>query len=104
MTHPDPSSAPPWYAARGFDLQEFSAGGVRTFAVVEGREGTFPVIFVHGLPGGAFLWAPVIEALGRKRRAIAPDQPGWGRSISRFGGTPPAATPAGLGGWLAAVA
>ena len=59
---------------------------------------------MHGLPGGAFLWAPVIIALGRKRRAIAPDLPGWGRSFSAFGGKLPGNGPAELSAWLAAVA
>jgi pimeloyl-ACP methyl ester carboxylesterase len=77
--------APEWFRRAGFDVQEFSANGVRTFAVVEGRREHFPVIFLHGFPGGAFVWEYVIAALGRKRLAIAPDFPGWGRSLSRFG-------------------
>ena len=94
----------PWFTRWGFDVQEFSAGGVRTFAVVEGRAETFPVLFVHGLPGGAFLWAPVIAALKRKRRAIAPDLPGWGRSFTPFGGKLPQNSPTELAAWLRAVA
>lgn len=74
----------PWHERWNFDVQEFSAAGLRTFAVVEGRADAFPVLFLHGTPGGAFIWAPVIAALGRSRRAIAPDWPGWGKSASRF--------------------
>ncbi len=90
----------PWFQRAGFDVQEFSANGIRTFAVVEGRRDQFPVIFLHGFPGGAFLWEYVIAALGRKRLAIAPDFPGWGRSLSRFGAELPAPTPAWCMEWL----
>jgi pimeloyl-ACP methyl ester carboxylesterase len=69
--------------------------------VVEGKPDAFPVIFLHGLPGGAFIWADVIKALGRSRRAIAPDLPGWGKSFTRFAKTEPDLSVAGLQRWLA---
>jgi pimeloyl-ACP methyl ester carboxylesterase len=96
---PPPSSLIPWFQRAGFDIQEFSANGVRTFAVVEGQREAFPVIFLHGVPGGAFMWEYVIAALGRKRFAIAPDFPGWGRSISHYA-TLPSPTPEWSREWL----
>jgi len=90
----------PWYERANLDIQEFSAAGIRTFAVVEGRKDAFPVIFLHGLPGGAFVWAAVIKALGRSRLSVAPDFPGWGKSFSRFGKAAPEMTAEGLRVWL----
>lgn len=68
--------------------------------MVEGRPDAFPVIFLHGLPGGAFIWAAVIKALGRERLCIAPDLPGWGRSFTRFAKTAPDLSVEGLRSWL----
>ncbi|HEY3293904.1 MAG TPA: alpha/beta hydrolase [bacterium] len=90
----------PWYERANLDIQEFSAAGVRTFAVVEGKPDSFPVIFLHGLPGGAFIWTSVIKALGRSRLAIAPDLPGWGKSFSRFAKAPPDLSAEGMQRWL----
>ena len=97
---PHPSSLIPWFLRAGFDVQEFSAGGIRTFAVIEGRRENFPVIFLHGVPGGAFVWEFVIAALGRKRLAIAPDFPGWGKSVSRYGEALPPPSPKWSLNWL----
>ena len=36
-----------------------------------------PVVLLHGQPGGAGDWRGVRDALGRRRRALAPDRPGW---------------------------
>lgn len=91
---------PEWYVRAEFDVQEFSVNGIRTFAVVEGRRDQLPVIFLHGVPGGAFMWEYAIAALGRKRLAVAPDFPGWGRSLSRFGTQLPTPTPAWSLAWL----
>lgn len=98
----DPQSASlvPWYRRAGLDIQEFSANGIRTFAVVEGRRDTFPAVFLHGFPGGAFLWEYVIAALGRRRLVIAPDFPGWGRSVSRYAAELPRPTPEWSLAWL----
>ncbi|MFZ5434330.1 MAG: alpha/beta fold hydrolase [Calditrichota bacterium] len=90
----------PWHQRWGFDVQEFAAGGIRTFAVTEGRDDAVPILFVHGLPGGSFVWAPVISALGRSRRSIAPDLPGWGQSVSRYEAAKPDLSPSGLQQWL----
>jgi pimeloyl-ACP methyl ester carboxylesterase len=90
----------PWYERSNLDIQEFSAAGIRTFAVVEGRADAFPAIFLHGLPGGAFLWADLIKAIGRGRLCIAPDLPGWGRSHARFAPTAPDYSAQGLLKWL----
>ncbi len=43
-----------------------------------------PVVMVHGLPGSAYDWVPLIDALAaRGRRAIAYDRVGYGRSDGR---------------------
>ncbi|MCC6477134.1 alpha/beta hydrolase [bacterium] len=72
-----------WFHAAGFEFQEFSAGGVRTFAVIEGRQGGVPLVLLHGVPGASFVWSTTIQAVGRDTRVIAPDLPGWGRSVNR---------------------
>lgn len=94
------SGEPSWHQRAGFDVQEFSANGIRTFAVVEGRRDLFPVIFLHGFPGGAFLWEYIIAALGRRRLAIAPDYPGWGRSVSHHANLLPPPSPEWSLQWL----
>jgi len=93
-------AAAPWFERSNLDVQEFSAGGVRTFAVVEGKADAFPVIFLHGLPGGAFIWANIIKALGRSRLAIAPDLPGWGRSFTAHARKAPELSREALRSWL----
>lgn len=37
-----------------------------------------PVLLLHGVNGGAFMWKPALRALSPHVRAIAPDLPGWG--------------------------
>jgi pimeloyl-ACP methyl ester carboxylesterase len=41
-----------------------------------------PVLFLHGAPDSAEMWAGVIAHLGAGYRAIAPDLPGFGRSTA----------------------
>ncbi len=48
-----------------------------TLRVLESGEGE-PVLFLHGA-GGAN-WYPLLEILAQKRRVIAPEHPGFGRS------------------------
>jgi pimeloyl-ACP methyl ester carboxylesterase len=94
------SGSIPWYERRNLDVQEFSAAGIRTFAVVEGRPESFPVVFLHGIPGGAFVWASIIKSLGRERLVIAPDWPGWGRSYAQGDPGEFAYTPESAVAWL----
>ncbi len=75
------------------EFQEFSAGGLRTFALTEGRTDGFPAIFLHGLPGASFIWQPVLPTLPRSIRSIAPDLPGWGKSRSKFADSDPQLNP-----------
>lgn len=89
-----------WFEVAGLGFQEFSAGGVRTFAVVEGRTTGFPLVLLHGTPGASFIWSTTVQAIGRSRRIIAPDLPGWGRSFNRVNPQPLALTRNGLRGWL----
>lgn len=44
-----------------------------------------PVVLVHGLGQGVWLWRRVLPGLGRRRRAIAFDLPGCGRSAPPAG-------------------
>lgn len=39
-----------------------------------------PVVLLHGQPGSAADWGPVIERLRGRLRIIAPDRPGYGRT------------------------
>ena len=45
-----------------------------------GAEAGTPVVFLHGFPEHGGAWRPVIEALGGKRRWLAPDLRGYGWS------------------------
>lgn len=51
--------------------------------MVEGRAGGFPLVLLHSVPAASFVWSTTIQAIGRTRRIIAPDYPGWGRSHNR---------------------
>ncbi|MBK6911224.1 MAG: alpha/beta hydrolase [bacterium] len=92
-----------WFDVAGFGYQEFSAGGVRTFAIVEGRTGGVPLVLLHDVPGASFVWSTTVQAIGRERRIIAPDLPGWGRSHNRIAPKQTVLTPEALRGWLVEV-
>ena len=54
---------------------------------VRGRGAGQPVVFLHGQPGGAEMWAPVQELLaGRAVRTLALDRPGYGNTSLEAGG------------------
>src|SRR5512147_2724834 len=53
-------------------------GGVRLHYLTCG-EGE-PLLLIHGRGGAGALFAPVLAALGAKRRVITLDLPGWGLS------------------------
>ncbi len=38
------------------------------------------VVFLHGIGGDAGCWQPQLDHFGKRRRAIAWDMPGYGRS------------------------
>jgi pimeloyl-ACP methyl ester carboxylesterase len=54
------------------------AGGVGIHLLEEGNGP--PVLFLHGYPTNAQLWRHLIPAVGRQRRAVAMDLPGFGGS------------------------
>jgi pimeloyl-ACP methyl ester carboxylesterase len=57
-------------------------GGVAVNAIDEGRGR--PIILVHGLPGSAYDWSPLSQALtARGHRVIAYDRVGYGYSDAR---------------------
>ena len=56
-----------------------------------------PVVFLHGIGGGARLWARQLDSFGSRYRAIAWDMPGYGGSASLDG-------PPGMGALAAALA
>ena len=64
---------------------------------VDGPRPEHPVLLVHGNPSNAGDWKPFLERLEGRRRAIAPDLLGWGKSDrpAAFPGTMEA-----LAGWL----
>ena len=41
-----------------------------------------PILFLHGVPDTAELWSDVIAHLSSSYRCLAPDLPGFGRSIA----------------------
>ncbi|HTF47197.1 MAG TPA: alpha/beta hydrolase [Pseudonocardia sp.] len=61
------------------DVEYRDIAGMRT-AVRERGTGD-PVIFVHGNPDSADEWAPFLDRAEQLGRVIAPDMPGFGRSV-----------------------
>lgn len=57
-----------------------NALGVDTFVINEGFGQ--PVLFLHGAPDSADMWRGVIEQLNGRFHCIAPDLPGFGRSVA----------------------
>lgn len=54
---------------------------------VHGQGAGHPVVFLHGQPGGAEIWAPVQALLaGRGVRTLALDRPGYGSTSLEAGG------------------
>jgi len=43
------------------------------------------VVFLHGLGGGRTAWDPQLRAVGRRRRVVAWDMPGYGASVPPAG-------------------
>lgn len=41
-----------------------------------------PILFLHGVPNTAELWSDMIDCLSANHRCLAPDLPGFGRSIA----------------------
>jgi pimeloyl-ACP methyl ester carboxylesterase len=58
-------------------------GGTETRVVAAGPAGeSEAVVFVHGNPGSADDWEPLVEAVGRTRRAVAFDLPDFGETFA----------------------
>jgi 2-hydroxymuconate-semialdehyde hydrolase len=81
---------PLYYAATPGESQQLPApgrridvgGGIAVNAIDAGQ-GT-PIVLVHGLPGSAYDWAPLAQALvDRGHRVIAYDRVGYGHSDAR---------------------
>ena len=53
-----------------------------------------PVLFVHGFPLDHTMWDSQLDAISQQCRVIAPDLRGFGRSLLRSAGVPPASTEA----------
>lgn len=61
-----------------------TVGGYETRMLeVEGPRPEHPVVFVHGNPNSADEWRPFLEKLEGKRRGLAFDLIGWGKSERR---------------------
>ncbi|CPT39594.1 haloalkane dehalogenase [Mycobacteroides abscessus subsp. abscessus] len=64
------------YRASG---REFTAAGVRSFALDAGAPDAEPVVCVHGVPASSYLYRKVVAAVAhRGLRGIAVDLPGLG--------------------------
>jgi 3-oxoadipate enol-lactonase len=55
-----------------------TSGGPMSYR--ERGDGEDPVVLLHAFPLNGRMWAPQMEALADRRRVIAPDYPGFGRS------------------------
>ncbi|MBW2413225.1 MAG: alpha/beta hydrolase [Deltaproteobacteria bacterium] len=84
---------PLWFSLFPIDRPDLPPAG-RRIAVGQGltvnaldRGSGPPVVMVHGLPGCAYDWTPLVDALAaRGRRAIAYGRIGYGRSDGRTNG------------------
>lgn len=55
--------------------------GIRTRVLQAGSQGeTEAVVFLHGVPGSADVWRPLLEHVGQFGRAVALDWPGFGHA------------------------
>jgi pimeloyl-ACP methyl ester carboxylesterase len=79
-----PASASP---SVGLSRRRFEAAGVSSRLVEAGPAGASEaVVFVHGNPGSADDWAPLVQAAaGTGRRAVAFDLPDFGETIAAPG-------------------
>jgi pimeloyl-ACP methyl ester carboxylesterase len=63
--------------------RELAVGGVRTPLREAGPAGVDEaVVFLHGNPGSGADWEPLLAAVGRDRRAVAWDAPGFGEAVA----------------------
>jgi pimeloyl-ACP methyl ester carboxylesterase/2-polyprenyl-6-methoxyphenol hydroxylase-like FAD-dependent oxidoreductase len=63
--------------------RELAVGGVRTPLREAGPAGADEaVVFLHGNPGSGADWEPLLAAVGRERRALAWDAPGFGQAVA----------------------
>jgi len=61
--------------------RETSVAGIGTrYWEAEGSGPEHPVVFVHGNPTSADDWLPFMDRLEGRRRCLAPDLVGWGKS------------------------
>ena len=76
-----------WSGAAGaLRTGELEIAGVRTPLRESGPGGDREaVVFLHGNPGSSADWEPLLAAVGRHRRAVAWDAPGFGRSAAPGG-------------------
>lgn len=61
------------------NVQATTPDGKFTY-LVAGADDAVPVVFLHGIGGGARLWTRQLQTFGRHYRAIAWDMPGYGGS------------------------
>lgn len=52
--------------------------------VLDEGDGGVPLVLLHGLGTGGQAWKPQVDALSGERRVLAPDLPGFGRSVGPF--------------------
>jgi abhydrolase domain-containing protein 6 len=82
---------PQWFLAAEFERQRLFAGASAHSAEIDGQIWRYleagdgpPLVLLHGFTGSKENWLPVMAALAREHRVLAPDLPGWGY----FGGEP----------------
>lgn len=80
---------PAWALQGWFALQRWQAGATEHTVEVDGQRivqleagpaDAPPIVLLHGFTGSKENWLPLMAALSRTHRVIAPDLPGWGAS------------------------
>jgi pimeloyl-ACP methyl ester carboxylesterase len=55
---------------------------VDTYVAEAGPSDAAPILLLHGNPDSHTVWSGVVARLAERHRCIAPDLPGWGRSVA----------------------
>ncbi len=63
-----------------------TAAVTSTGLAVDERGAGTPVVLVHGQPGSARAWGPVVQRLPSDLRVLVPDRPGYGRTLRAAAG------------------
>jgi len=71
------SAMPDWAQAEKIESRFAEVDGLRMHYLLAGKEGS-PVILIHGYAQNSHMWRPLMTALGKTHRVVAPDLRGFG--------------------------